>query len=63
MLRDLAQEKAEVKENSLCWKTVILCAVEAKYSVLVSLNDEYSSSILTDIQKLLLNVPANIRKD
>lgn len=50
MLRDLAQEKAEVKENSLYWKTVTQCAVEAKCSILVSLNDEYSSSTLTDIE-------------
>lgn len=58
VLRDLAQEKAEVKENSLYWKTVTQCAVEAKWSVLVSLKDGYSSSTLTDIQKLLLNFTA-----
>lgn len=58
VLGDLAQEKAEVKESSLCWRAAPQCAVWAKCSVLVSLKDEYSSSTLTDIQKLLLSLTA-----
>lgn len=46
-LRDLAQEKAEVEESSIYWKTPTQCAVQAKCSVLVSLNDKHSSDTLT----------------
>ena len=47
VLRDLAQEEAEVKDSSLHWKTLTQWAVQAKCSVLVALNDKHSSDTLT----------------